>query len=434
MRTIAMAARPESKFLKKLAVLLTMLLAITTILSHVASAQAVVVGGAGGAYYKFAVPANWNGDLILWNPGLGEVPIAPFVIDPAAPLAGLSWEQPLFSLAPLQFSEGFALATSTRSENGWAVFRSNADLKSMMDAFINQFGVPKRIFVNGRSFGGLVAIDAIESANLGNVVGGFSMCGILAGSRTWDAALDLRLIYDTVCSAVAPIPGGAEGLPPHFNVTSEQIAGAVNQCTGVLLPAALRTPEQQQRLTKILTVTGLPENFILNDMVFATSIMSDLVHVKLHGIGTGNLRVDYGDDLINSTIARVSPDPDAQRLLADNYTPSGITRHARILSLHTNKDGLALIENETDYSSKVAARNFSLAVALEEIPSHCGFSPAEITAGWESLSAWVAGAPQPNAASILGACQQTTAFGIPGPCRFDPGFVLPDVDGRLRPR
>jgi hypothetical protein len=219
-----------------------------------------------------------------------------------------------------------------------------------------------------------------------------------------------------------------------LNLTSQQIAAAVNQCTGVLLPGGLRTPEQQERLTKILSVTGLPENFILTDMVFATSIMSDLVHVKLHGIGTGNLRVDYGDDLINRTIERVSPDPNAQQLLADNYTPSGRVRQARIVSLHTDKDGLALIENETDYSSKVPATNFSLAVALETTPSHCGFSPAEITAGWESLRGWVDGAPQPSAASILGTCQQVTAFGIPGPCRFDPGFVLPGVDGRFRPR
>src|SRR5262249_40877625 len=158
---------------------------------------------------------------------------------------------------------------------------------------------------------------------------------ILAGSRTWDPALDLRLIYDAVCSTVAPIPGAAEGLSPHLNLTLQQIAAAVNQCTGVLLPGALRTPEQQERLTKILSVTGLPENFILNDMVFATSIMSDLVHVKLRGIGTGNLKVDYGDDLINSTIKRVSPDPNAQQLLADNYTPTGKVRHARIVSLHT---------------------------------------------------------------------------------------------------
>jgi hypothetical protein len=434
MLLIVVAARRDSNLLKRLAGILTCLLAVTTIISPFASAQTVVTGGAGGAYFKFAVPANWNGDLLIWNPGLDEVPIAPFILDPAAPLAGLSWEQPHFSLAPLQFSEGFALATTTRSTNGWAVFKSNADLQSMLDAFVTQIGVPKRIFVNGRSFGSLVAIDAIETAHLGNVVGGFSMCGILTGSRTWDPALDLRLIYDAVCSTVAPIPGGAEGLPPHLNSTSQQIAGAVNQCTGVLLPGALRTPEQQERLTKILSVTGLPENFILTDMLFATSIMSDLVHVKLHGIGTGNLRVDYGDNLINSTIERVSPDPNAQQLLADSYTPSGKVRHARIVSLHTDKDGLALIENETDYSSKVPATNFSLAVALETTPSHCGFSPAEITAGWETLRGWVDGAPQPSAASILGTCQQATAFGIPGPCRFDPGFVLPGVDGRFRPR
>src|SRR5262245_10460016 len=107
-------------FAKRLTGMLAILLAFAIFASPRASAQVVVAGGAGGAFFKFAVPANWNGDLIIWNAGLGEVPIAPFVIDPAAPLAGLSWEQPHFSLAPVQFAQGFALATTTRSQDGWS--------------------------------------------------------------------------------------------------------------------------------------------------------------------------------------------------------------------------------------------------------------------------------------------------------------------------
>src|SRR5689334_842456 len=153
-----------SALLKRFIGMLTTLLTLMALASSLASAQTVVTGSAGGAFYKLAVPPNWNGDLIIWNSGLGEVPIAPYVVDPVAPLGGLSWEQPQFSLAPVQFSEGFALATTTRSQNGWALFKSNADLETMMDAFVNQFGKPKRVFVTGRSLGGLVAVDAIESA------------------------------------------------------------------------------------------------------------------------------------------------------------------------------------------------------------------------------------------------------------------------------
>ncbi|MGH9313736.1 MAG: hypothetical protein ACRD1S_11140 [Vicinamibacterales bacterium] len=397
-----------------------------------ASAQSFVTGTAGNAHFKFAVPAVWNGDVVIWNHGYSLDAITPFAIDPANPLAGLG------PLAALQFFEGYALAASTYRQVGWAVFKSNNDLQSMMDAFASQFGPPNRIYVTGASLGGLVTIKAIEEANLGNVVGGLSLCGAVAGSRNWDGALDLRLIYDAVCSAVpgAAIPGGAHGLPEDSSITPNQVALAVHQCTGILAPPAGRSPEQQARLTRILALTFLPENFLLIDMGFATFGLRDLVddQGKLHGkIGTGNITVDYGDTLINGSIARVAPDSGAQNRLENNYTPTGIVGSTRIVSLHTDKDGLVFVETESDYASRVPAANFTAAVAVEAVPTHCGFTSAEVVAGWESLLGWVAGAPQPTAASIQGTCQLVApVFG--GPCRINPAFVVPDIDSRIRPR
>jgi hypothetical protein len=267
--------------MKRLITAFAVLLTLTLFNAGLVSAQALVTGAAGGAFYKFAVPQEWGGDLVIWNDGLNLSPITPFDVDPREPLAGLG------PLAAVQLQEGFAVATTSRRQIGWAVFKSNNDLRSMMDSFVSQFGTPKRIFVTGGSLGGLVAIEAIETAHLGKVVGGLSLCGALAGSRNWDLALDLRLTYDAVCSAVpgAAIPGGAEGLPAGSTISATDVAGAVNLCTGNLLPAALRSPEQQARLDKILGVTKIPENFLQTDMIFATLGMSDLVHdrTKLNG-------------------------------------------------------------------------------------------------------------------------------------------------------
>jgi len=56
-----------------------------------------------------------------------------------------------------------------------------------------------------------------------------------------------------------------------------------------------------------------------------------------------------------------------------------------------------------------------------------------LVAGWESIRTWVAGAPRPTAAVIQGVCLALPpSFG--GPCRIAPGFVIPDMDGRVRPR
>lgn len=392
-----------------------------------ASAQAILTGQAGGAYYKFAVPAAWNGDLVIYNDGLTLTPIAPYTVNPAAPLAGLG------PLADLQFSEGYALAATSRSTIGWAVFKSNEDLEAMMDAFEKAFRRPIRIYMTGGSLGGLVAIRAIETANLGNIVGGLLMCPALAGSRNQDLALDLRLIYDTICSDVVAsrIPGGAEGLPAGFTPSPTELAAAVNQCTGVLLPAAARTPVQQARLNKILSLTKIPESSLLTDMGYATFVLSDLVHdpEKLNGrIGTGNSRVDYGDPETNISIERVTADPFGRRRLAENYTPTGRVRNTPIVSIHTDKDGLVIVENQDDYAAKAPRSLFTSAVATEQVPSHCGFNAPEVVGAWESLRGWVGGRRQPTPDSIQEACEQASRT-FSGECRF-----YPKIDLRIRPR
>jgi hypothetical protein len=260
----------------------------------------------------------------------------------------------------------------------------------------------------------------------------------VAGSRNWDAALDLRLVYDAVCAGVpgAAIPGGAEGLPARASFTQTDLGLAVNACTGILAPPAFRTTGQNERLKKILDTLLVPENFLLTDMGYATFGMSDLVHDprKLSGkIGTGNAGVGYGDPAIDASMERVSPNPGAANRLGKNYTPTGNVGRTMIVSMHTDKDGLVLVENEGEYAKVVPPGNLVTAIVVEDVPTHCGFTTAELVAGWESLRAWVGGAPRPTAAGVQAACLALPAiFG--GPCRIDPGFVIPDMDGRIRPR
>lgn len=378
----------------------------------------------GGAFYRIVVPDHWNGDLVIWNHG--------FSLAPPAPVSDLG------PLADLQLFEGYAVAASSYQQAGWALFKTRNDLQNLVGVFKGNFGAPNRVFLTGGSLGGLVTVAAIEEANIGNVAGAFPFCGAVAGSRNWDAALDLRLVYDAVCSGVpgAAIPGRAEGLPQNAPFTQTNLAVAVHACTGILAPPAYRTPDQTARLKKILDTLLIPENFLLIDMGYATFGMSDLVHDprKLSGrIGTGNVGVDYGDPAINAVIERVSPNPGAANRLGKNYTPTGKVGTTKIVSMHTDKDGLVLVENEAEYAMAVPPPNLTTAIVVEAVPSHCGFTQAELVAGWESLRGWVDGAPQPTAASI-----QATCLGISppfvGPCRIDPEFVVLDMDWRVRPR
>jgi hypothetical protein len=409
----------------------SILMALAMIASASTAAADTVLDGTteGGAYFRIVVPDNWNGGLVVYNHG--------FSLAPAAPVTDLG------PLAPLQLSEGYAVAASSYRTNGWALGHSFRDDKLMYQAFKDNFGTPSHVLVNGASLGGLVTAEINENVESPLLAGSMPFCGAMAGSRSWDGALDLRLIYDNVCGSVpgAAIPGGAQGLPapgfPLYPLSETDMALAIHACTGILAPAAFRTPDQAARLAKILSVTTIPESFLLTDMGFAVFGMSDLIHNKAGGKQPiGNKNVVYPDAAINASIVRVKPNATAAEKLYKNFTPQGdVPAHTKVLSLHTDKDGLVVVEQQHSYKTVMPAANLTTAIAVEAAPSHCGFTQAELVAGWEVLRSWVGTNAQPHAAHVQGLCQQLELGGLAaGPCRIDPGYALNNLDTRILPR
>jgi len=410
---------------------MVMALALGVGATSAAQAETVLDGSSEGAYFRIVVPDNWNGALVIYNHGFSLTPPAP--VTDLGPLAGL------------QMSEGYAVAATSYRTLGWALGHSFRDNRLMYQAFKENFGTPSHVLVNGASLGGLVTAEINEEVDSMRLAGSMPFCGAMAGSRSWDAALDLRLVYDNVCGAVpgGAIPGGAQGLPapgfPFYPFSETDMAMAVHACTGILAPAAFRTPDQSARLGKILTTMTIPESFLLTDMGFAVFGLSNLTHDPAKADGkqaVGNIGVVYPDAAINASIARVSAHNKTANKLAKNFTPTGaVPAHAKILSLHTDKDGLVVVEQQQAYQSVVPAANLTTAIAVEAAPSHCGFTQAELVSGWENLRSWVATGLQPSAAHVQGLCANLELGGLAaGPCRIDPGYVLNDLDTRILPR
>ena len=407
---------------------LVLLLPAFMIWTSAAQAQVTTITGEtkGPAYYTISVPDEWNGDLVIWNHGYDFAQPAP--------------NPDLGPLADLQLSQGYAVAASSYRQSQWAVFKTRKDISKLIDKFEKNFDKPNNIILTGASLGGIVTADAMERGDLDNVAGAFTICGAMAGSRVWDGAHDARLTYDAICSDVpgGAIPGGATGLPRGVpGITPEAVATAANACMGLLTPPEFQTPEQQARLGKFLSATGLPANFIITDMVFATNGLSNLIFDwgKLRGRrGVGNIGVVYSDPDINATIERVKANRKGAKRLKRNFTPKGeLEDQIKVVSIHTDKDGLVIVENQKEYQDVVASDQLSVGILVEDVPTHCGFSVAETAAGWESLRAWLGGAPQPNAAVLQGTCL-AVAGGDPTQCRYDPSFVIPDMDGRIPAR
>lgn len=393
-----------------------------------------------GAYWSARVPDGWRpGDgLVIWNHG--------FDLNP------LDTSPDLGDLAPLQLSQGYAVTATSYSQTGWALFSTLRDQRDLVAAFAARFGEPRRIYLTGGSLGGLVSVQGAEAAGLDNVAGVYSLCGALGGSRLWDAALDLRLAYDAVCGDVpdAGIPGGAEGLPdrlPPEQYGDENVTGAlglhlgdkVNACTGVLKRPEARSPEQRERLQRLMALLDIPdERFFLANMGYATFGLADLVHDpgKLDGaIGNGNRGVDYGDRALNRSIERVRPAArDRLRLLA-SYTPDGDRGETPMVAIHTSRDGLVPVGNLGEYRDKADPAWTATAVVEESEPSHCGFSAAEAVAGWNLLTGWVeGGGERPGDDAFQAECLSLAGSAHEGPCRYAAGLDAGDLSHAVRPR
>lgn len=401
-----------------------------------------------GAWYRIAVPAGWQagGALMLYQHGFDfSTPEGPPSLGP---------------LEDLALAEGYAIAASSFRQRGWALFDAIDDNRELLDVFAGEFGMPGEMLPFGGSMGGLIALRLAEASGFPPVRGVFAMCPAAAGARLWDAAIDARLAYATVCANAGELAHGEaplwwafnlDAIPDHLGDLSDlpglvdnapvvQTLTQVNRCTGINVPPYLRSQAMQQRLERLMAFTHISsEKFFLTNIGYATFVLADLVRApdKLAGlIPFTTIGVDYGSDAqIQAGIARIDADVAAMDALQASSDFKGRIGAAKILSMHTSKDELVIPGNEDFIRVAVPENQRTIAIVAEAEPSHCGFNLAEGVAGWEALRAWMAGAPQPSVADLQSLCLSLLARDPQaGPCRFDPQAQVLPFDALVRPR
>ncbi len=126
-----------------------------------ADAQQIVQGTTPtGALYAFAVPDDWNGDLIIYGHG---------IVDPAAPIALPTTQDGFTVLKEALLERGFAVAYSSYSENGYALkdaFHRLNELPALFEARVNRR--PDRVYLMGHSLGA-VAVQMLAEQISGQV-------------------------------------------------------------------------------------------------------------------------------------------------------------------------------------------------------------------------------------------------------------------------
>lgn len=320
-------------------------------------------GSLQGAPYRIEIPAGWNGELVLFAHGYYPEGTDSRALNEANP-----------RLQPL-LEQGFAVAASAYSAQGWAVAEAQADTERLRRWFVQQHGTPRRTWLVGESMGGLVALASAEQQP-GAYDGVLSMCGLNTSAEEFfqQAVLPGLVAFDVLYPGVLPAgtPGEA-GMPTHVPAeTFEQ---------------ALRGDEARARL--LARRYDTPRARLAESLMMRYAVLGDL-NRRAGGFpldNTGYVFAGFGDDdAFNRAARRYVGDPRAMAWLRAHGTLAGDLRLPVVLQ--SNHDDWIVTG---DYGERYARqmRQAGGGAWLTELPrvghDHCQFVPRDFERGLEVL-------------------------------------------------
>lgn len=395
-----------------------------------------------GARYRILVPARWNGTLLLYSHGYRFAePVPPDFAEPATDAVPAPGED----VAKALLDDGFALAGSSYSRNGWAVPEGVAADEKLYDYFATTIGRPRRVYLWGDSLGGLVTQTLAEKP-LPWVSGAAPLCGVLGGTNeNLDAALDVSYAVKTLLAPTLRLTGYAShrAAVAQWQVGQQAVVSAAAQGGAraarlTLVAALVDAPDQTSRFDGSTTGSriGAAAEAVITGLGYGTYGRYE-IEQRVGGNPSSNAGVDYA--------ARVSPE---ERAAIDTLGGSGTTdqllrlldRGQRVrasvparekasglgeptgalrvptVTMHTTDDPLVLVQNERLFRDRVASagRSSELLQLYVEPPKtyaapapygagHCNFTGAQRLAAVDLLDTWVRTKARPDAARLADA-------------------------------
>ncbi len=371
-----------------------------------------MTGKIDGAKYEIEVPATWNGTLVLYSHGYEFPGSANPFTDVGDPLTGAAL-----------LSQGYALAGSSYSQQGWALQQAFHDQIALLNFFDQTCGQPTRTIAWGHSLGGIITAGLVQ-LNPDRFSAALPMCGVLAGGiGTWNQALDGAFAFDQLL---------AGGSLPIVHFTPQTVGSDFNTAEGILA-GAQNSPLGRARLALVAALGDTPGWFnstlpepASND--FAAQEQNQFLwdsqvdfpflffgRLELEGRAGGNPSWNTGvnyrtqverssdfqevkalykqaglslDQDINTlqNAPRISADPGAVNYLSQFITFNG-NIHIPVLTMHTTGDGLVVNQDEQAYRSVVNSQGNGdlLRQIFVHRAGHCTFTPAETLAAFQTL-------------------------------------------------
>ena len=351
------------------------------------------------AGYRIEIPADWNGELVMWAHGFRGTDTRLFFNPEEVPFRRWLLEN------------GYAWAASTYSENDYAVGVAVEDTRELVRLFNRTVDHPTRTYIAGASMGGHITAASIERYP-GLYAGAMPVCGVLGDYELFDFFLDFNVTAQQLALGTSQFPVPAD----YSTVVAPQIKAALELAPGTWPVALNPTGEAFKQLVENRSGgdrpnfdeawffwnafpefgSGIPGNFLF-DLGAGDGTIGNrpLVAVK-------NTDVFYDTDLdpgpsndleiaLNEEVVRVHPDRYARRGVD---VPSPRLRgdiRVPVLTMHNLGDLFVPFNMETEYYAEVASqgRLDNLVQRAIRGSGHCGFTTAEYEAGFADLVTWV---------------------------------------------
>jgi pimeloyl-ACP methyl ester carboxylesterase len=375
------------------AVLWLVLLAFTP----TAAAQSHFSGSIGpGSVYEIDVPAQWNGDLVIYAHG---------TVQADQPLL-VPGQQPGYDeMRAALLAANYAVAASSFSSNGWSLDDAVRRTHQLRGIFTSLAERPRRVYLTGHSMGALAIVKMAERFP-GQYDGALPMCGPLGGALAeLQYAGDARVTFDYYFPGLLPgtpfdvpagtsflAPGEPGGPSPLFLQVAASLAASPDKTVQWASAAKLPYASATELGSSALYVIGFVLRYT-NDFIERVNgkIPYDNETTQYQVAVSADPAVNaYLSALLNEGVARYEADRAALNYYDRNYEPSG-SIGIPVLTMHTTRDPAIPFAHEQMFAAAVAAAGQSHLLAQRAVDrwGHCAFTPAEFGDAFGDLVAWV---------------------------------------------
>lgn len=378
------------------------------------------------AAYRIEVPANWNGELVMYTHGYaGE---------------GNTLSANDTAIRRHLIQNGYAWAASGYSKNSYDVRAGVEDTNKLANAFASITGkaAPTRTYVIGHSMGGHIAAAALEEETLATAVnkvryaGAVPMCGVMAETEMFNGIAAQGLAALTLSGFNSALPGALNArqryqmmLPAAFNPNS--VALATHQALFNNWPSDGFTPKGTagaQYASVIKNLTGGTRPMFDIGLSYGRSYVGGAfgnfgVDGTLTGLltkyslnTTGITYVIDGDAAasaaLNAGAPRVAPDTNFNPLRRDGLRWLPLTHgkvYAPMVSMHTLGDLFVPFSMQQVYRQRVVAAGAARADRVVQRAirgaTHCDFTNAEMQQAFDDMVRWVKQGTKPAGDDML---------------------------------